>query len=72
MNRDKMSVLWTKCHSVELNAILRNQMSVVVAEHQSVGINAIQWDYRGTSLIRNNAPPIGPPQGPSHNPTVGS
>ena len=31
----------------------------------------VGW-YRGTSLIRNSAPPLGPPQGPRHSPTVGS
>ena len=28
--------------------------------------------YRGTSLIRNSIPPLGPPEGPRHSPTVGS
>ena len=27
--------------------------------------------YRGTPLIRNSFPPLGPPQGPKHSPTVG-
>ena len=28
-------------------------------------------NYRGTSLIRNRPPPLGPAQGPRHRPTVG-
>ena len=28
--------------------------------------------YRGTSLIRNRHPPLGPPQEPKHGPTAGS
>ena len=28
--------------------------------------------YRGTSLIINSPPPLGPPEGPKHSPTVGA
>ena len=28
--------------------------------------------YRGTSLLKSNPPPLEPPQGPRHEPTVGS
>ena len=31
-----------------------------------------QLVYRGTTLIRTPPPPLGPPYGPRHSPTVGS
>jgi len=42
---------------------------------EAVGLDELFWlavYYSGTLLIRNSTPPLGPPQGPRHSPTVWS